>query len=297
MQHTSIHHSDNRRLTTGKRGNRLHTFARRILRAPAGRLALGSALVLSGCSTPTTASPDPSHPLGQWMFGNPHHAQPQPTVTRRPSATRWAEYQSNRSIDWFATTYEPAREHDTVRTWRLSDGLRAFTSSEFNVAPGDASVASSRTPVHEHPHKPGNQQAKRIEPRVYALAPITGPIADRYQVDHALLMAIIHVESRGDPRAVSHRGAKGLMQLMPRTGAHYGARDLFDQRQNITAGARHLRALKNEYGERLDLVIAAYNAGSGTIRKYGGRVPPYPETEQYVYKVTAYRDAYRARLG
>ncbi|MET3633183.1 lytic transglycosylase domain-containing protein [Burkholderia sp. 572] len=222
-----------------------------------------------------------------------------------------AEY---RSIDILVPAHGLAREHDAVRTWRLSDNLLSFTSYDFSAARGTASVTSPQSyehrltrvqhgisvapaPVREHSRKRDHQKAKQIEPRVYALASITGPIAHRYQVDHALLMAIIHVESRGNPHAVSHRGAKGLMQIMPRTGAHYGAWDLFDQQQNITAGARYLRELTIEYGERLDLVIAAYNAGSSTIKKYGGRVPPYPETQQYVYKVTSYRDAYRTRLG
>ncbi|WP_254608257.1 lytic transglycosylase domain-containing protein [Burkholderia lata] len=206
---------------------------------------------------------------------------------------RWAEYQSNRSIDLLV----PAHELDAIRTRRLSDHLRSFTAYDFSIAPANVSVTLTRSLVREHPRKLDLQKTKQIEPRVYALASITGPIARRYQVDHALLMAIIHVESRGDPRAVSYRGARGLMQIMPRTGAHYGARDLFDQQQNITAGARYLRELTIEYGGRLDLVIAAYNAGSSTIKKYGGRVPPYPETQKYVYKVTSYRDAYQALLS
>lgn len=89
----------------------------------------------------------------------------------------------------------------------------------------------------------------------------------------------------------------GLMQVMPRTGSHYGARDLFDKQQNITAGARFIRDLMNRYDGRIDLVLAAYNAGSGAVMKYGGRVPPYPETQQYVLKVASYHAAYRALQG
>ncbi|WP_408284920.1 lytic transglycosylase domain-containing protein [Paraburkholderia aspalathi] len=113
-------------------------------------------------------------------------------------------------------------------------------------------------------------------------------------LDSALLMAVIDVESGGNPQAVSPKGATGLMQLMPNTGARHGASDLFDPRQNIAAGARYLKQLMRQFGD-LQLVLAAYNAGEGAVQKYGGQIPPYAETMNYVPKVIArymgYRDA------
>ncbi|MFM0418684.1 lytic transglycosylase domain-containing protein [Paraburkholderia aromaticivorans] len=130
--------------------------------------------------------------------------------------------------------------------------------------------------------------------RVMALSQIVSEAAHAADVDSALLMAVIEVESGGNPLAVSPRGATGLMQLMPATGARHGASNLFDPRQNIAAGARYLKELMRQFGG-LPLALAAYNAGEGAVQRYGGQIPPYAETMAYVPKVIAryrwYRDA------
>jgi soluble lytic murein transglycosylase-like protein len=126
-----------------------------------------------------------------------------------------------------------------------------------------------------------------------ALSPIIDEAAHVADVDSALLMAVIDVESGGDPQAVSPKGATGLMQLMPGTGERHGASNLFDPRQNIAAGARYLRELTRQFGA-LPLVLAAYNAGEGAVQKYGGQIPPYAETMDYVPKVIARYNWYRA---
>jgi soluble lytic murein transglycosylase-like protein len=129
-----------------------------------------------------------------------------------------------------------------------------------------------------------------------ALSPVINEAARAVDVDSALLMAVIDVESGGNPQAVSPRGATGLMQLMPGTGARHGASDLFDPRQNIAAGARYLKQLINQFGD-LQLVLAAYNAGEGAVQKYGGQIPPYAETMSYVPKVIAQYKRYRNALS
>jgi len=108
--------------------------------------------------------------------------------------------------------------------------------------------------------------------------------ATRYGVPEKLVTAVIAVESEFNPRAVSRRGATGLMQLMPATAASFGVRDRLDAPQNIDGGVRHLRALMDRFADNLPLVLAAYNAGERPVAVYGG-IPPYPETRQFVVRV------------
>lgn len=115
--------------------------------------------------------------------------------------------------------------------------------------------------------------------------------SNRYGVDVALVKAVIHTESHFNPDATSHKGASGLMQLMPQTAAKYGIHDLYNPKQNIDAGVRHLRYLLGKYRNNLKHAIAAYNAGETAVKKYAG-IPPYPETQKYVSKVLRYRGFY-----
>ena len=105
--------------------------------------------------------------------------------------------------------------------------------------------------------------------------------AEKYAVDADLLFSVIAAESNFNPNAVSRRGARGLMQLLPSTASRLGVRDIFDPVQNIDAGTRYLRELLTLYQGDLVLTVAAYNAGPGALQKYG-RVPPYRETQSYI---------------
>ena len=110
-----------------------------------------------------------------------------------------------------------------------------------------------------------------------------------------LVRAVIVVESGFNPRAISRRGAVGLMQLLPSTAHRYGAFNAFDPEQNIRAGAHYLADLITRYGkDKLELVLAAYNAGENAVARYGGRIPPYRETRAYVPNVLR---MYRALLA
>src|SRR3954451_3998051 len=108
--------------------------------------------------------------------------------------------------------------------------------------------------------------------------------AQKYDVDPALVAAVVETESRFKSNARSQVGAKGLMQLMPRTGRWMGARNLYDPEQNVDAGAKYLSYLSNRFDGNLKKTIAAYNGGEGNVKRYNG-VPPFRETQQYVKKV------------
>ncbi len=112
----------------------------------------------------------------------------------------------------------------------------------------------------------------------------TASAARKYDLPEKLVRSVIRHESNFDPTAVSPAGAQGLMQLMPGTARELGVKDPFDIRQNIDGGARYLRQMFDQFDGDWRKALAAYNAGPGTVRKYGG-VPPYPETRRYVRKV------------
>lgn len=111
--------------------------------------------------------------------------------------------------------------------------------------------------------------------------------ARTHKLDPDLLHAVIGVESAYDARAVSTRGAQGLMQLLPLTARSYGVKNAFDPDQNVPAGAKHLRDLLDQFNGETKLALAAYNAGAAAVLKHGLRVPPYAETQAYVPKVLA----------
>jgi len=108
----------------------------------------------------------------------------------------------------------------------------------------------------------------------------------RHRVDPYLIFLVMEQESHFNAHAVSPMGARGLMQLMPGTGSRFGVRKPFDPAQNISGGTRYLRELLNRFNNRVDLVLAGYNAGEGAVIKFGHRVPPYKETRNYVRNIS-----------
>jgi soluble lytic murein transglycosylase len=131
----------------------------------------------------------------------------------------------------------------------------------------------------------GDRYDARLLARASQFDAIIENAASGAAVQPNLLRAVIVVESGFNSRAVSKRGAMGLMQLMPATAARFGISDSFDPRQNVTAGARYLKFLLDRFGQNTSLALAAYNAGEDAVDRNGGQMPPFAETMEYVPRV------------
>jgi hypothetical protein len=119
----------------------------------------------------------------------------------------------------------------------------------------------------------------------------------RNSVDPLLLYAIMHQESTFKARAMSNKGARGLMQLMPGTAARFGVTSIWDPKQNIEGGTRYVRFLLDKFDGDVKLALAGYNAGEGAVMKYGYQVPPYAETQEYVRRISRRYDLIRDPLA
>jgi soluble lytic murein transglycosylase-like protein len=172
----------------------------------------------------------------------------------------------------------PAAAQVYKRTAR--DGTTYFTNIQPN--PSLQRVALTQPASYETPRQPTADYGTYSQEIAEAAA--------RYAVPERLIWAVIRAESGFDARAVSSRGARGLMQLMPETAAILGVRDPFNPRENIHAGARHLRGMMERFRNDLPMALAAYNAGERPVASYGG-IPPYPETREYVARVLRYYGA------
>lgn len=131
--------------------------------------------------------------------------------------------------------------------------------------------------------------AGRIDSRTYD--PVIADVAARYRVDKSLVKAVIRTESGFQPQAISPKGARGLMQLMPTTASMHGVRNIHEPSENIEGGVQHLRMLLDRYKENVVLALAAYNAGEGAVDRHRG-IPPFQETRDYVWRVLQFRQQY-----
>ena len=138
---------------------------------------------------------------------------------------------------------------------------------------------------HLHPRRPAQGGAQGGSAAPFRWRPLLRQIAEEVGMDAALLRAVVDQESGFDPLAVSPAGAAGLMQLMPATARRFGVRDRFDPAQNLRGGARYLAWLLQHFDQDLDLALAGYNAGEGSVRRHGNRIPPFAETQAYVRAV------------
>ena len=176
-----------------------------------------------------------------------------------------------------------------------------FTFQKFVAAVAAAGIAALAQAADKTPDIPSTYRLRAENPRAFRLAPpepaaparpalpdrpyaeLIDRAAREVSLDPALVHAVIHVESRYNPAARSPKGALGLMQVLPETAARYGVADVTRSVSvNLSVGTRYLRDLLNLFGERVDLALAAYNAGENAVVRYGERIPPYRETQAYV---------------
>jgi soluble lytic murein transglycosylase-like protein len=158
-------------------------------------------------------------------------------------------------------------------------------------------IANSRSLIEEYDYanmgyrlsSNGSRDVERL------LHPIVIQTASRHQIDPALVKAIIMAESGFNTRAISKRGAKGLMQLMPATAQALGVEDIFNPKQNISGGVRYFKQLVTQFDGDVELALAAYNAGSRNVMHYQG-IPPFKATQYYIKKVFKYYRIYKDQM-
>jgi len=210
------------------------------------------------------------------------HPSPQPG----PQAPSFEPQSAQPGDPMVARGIAPARAPDTSFTKLIAQLTRQLKGIELTFR--QALNELSRR-LEKDAAAPIQSAVSQSAPAPHAANPYDGLIrraAQKHELDPALLTAVVRAESGFDQNALSSAGAMGLMQLMPETARSLGVRDPYDPGQNIEGGATLLRSMIDRYSGRLDLALAAYNAGPGAVDDYNG-VPPYAETRRYVDSILA----------
>lgn len=186
----------------------------------------------------------------------------------------------------FLFTISALAEDNNILSFVNAEGKVVFTNVvENTAAPVPAAPAAAGAPIAVT--IPATETTNVLAAETPApLRALVDTISKNYGVDPALVRAVIKTESNFNRWAVSNKGALGLMQLIPETGRRYGVRDFFDPEQNIDGGVHYLSFLLDKFNGNLDLSLAAYNAGENLVDRLG-RIPPIPETTNYVRKIRA----------
>ena len=188
------------------------------------------------------------------------------------------------------TAISPLSKGQEFYSYLDETGVQVFT----NIPPADSEMLENYSgPTPNNPQKllPSPDMTEHDSRK---FDPIINKYASYYELDPSLIHSIIATESGFNPKAVSSKGARGLMQLMPETASRLGVNNIFDPEQNIRAGVRHFRSLMDMFNNNLDLSLAAYNAGENLVQRLG-RIPGYEETINYVRSVTRRYEERRER--
>lgn len=161
---------------------------------------------------------------------------------------------------------------------RIDTGERAYYTDQLKDGFKYKLIIPMRSKSYSH-------TVKSMEKNKLKYSALITAAAEKYKLDAKLLHAIIQIESAYNEKATSPAGAVGLMQLMPATAKRYGVQNRKNAKQNIDGGSHYLKDLFNMFDANLKLVLAGYNAGESTVKKYSYTIPPYPETQNYIRKV------------
>lgn len=177
---------------------------------------------------------------------------------------------------------------DVIYVSKTAGGKSAYTVQPVDASSRAIVMALTSTEVvatREATVRRALSTGQTVSSQQASIGDMVRKVADEYSVNSALVLAVIAVESNFNTNAVSPKGALGLMQLMPGTAKRFGVGNAFDPEQNIRGGVRYLSELADMFDNDLDLVLAAYNAGENAVLRYKLRVPPFPETINYVKQV------------
>lgn len=170
-------------------------------------------------------------------------------------------------------------------------GISRAMADIYRYIDADGVVHFTNTPTHGRWNFYRKEQGPSAS-SVHSYSEIIQRHSNVYRLEEALIKAVIKVESDYDPATISSKGAQGLMQLIPETARDLRVVNAFDPNENIRGGSQYLRQMLDRFNGDLELALAAYNAGPGTVQRYGG-IPPYNETQNYIKRVKHYLDYYR----
>jgi soluble lytic murein transglycosylase-like protein len=177
--------------------------------------------------------------------------------------------------------------------WKFVDRDGVVHLSDRPMGPGSELLVRGKKRIKDR-NAARSRAPRYLEDNQKRYTYLIDRVARELSLDRNLIHAVVRVESAYDPLAVSRAGAVGLMQLMPETAKRYGVRDSRNPTQNLYAGVLHLRNLIQQFNDVV-LALAAYNAGENAVIGYGYKVPPYPETQNYVRKVLAFYRQYSVK--